>query len=421
MKIHTTQNLGLLSADKYKSHSMYPERSEIAESGYRLGMQSDCVSFRGKKELVRLTKEALEKLKNTAGKENKWYDKILTSGVFDKALDLMGHEVFVQAAISCIICVLLRPLTIMALPNKKDKNDNKYAAAHSISSGLVGLASSLLISVPFSKGVKYAQKNLLVNLDKNILKRMFPNLDLNSIWKDESKGIRKPMGEWLDKAGNEFSNEYKNVMKVAKPKHTSLVSDETLKLLGGSKDDLSNIEAKNLFIKVSEEGLGENFFSLGYIDEEFLKEVFKDLDINSIKKDGKVINPLKWKKTDGTSFANDIKNDLYLSSYRETCESTPLYTGRTRVETKGKKETKYMGYQRNVKDGLGTEVTQEMLDADHANDIKYKLLGWLPDIISRPFVAASTIALLPIILKDVFHLQKTKKAVPVNNTAKAVA
>ena len=411
MNIHTTQNLDFLSASKYNSHLMNADKSE-GKSYQRLRQQSDNVSFKGKKELVKVTKDLLDKLSKAADKEKKWYDKILTSGFFDKALEMMSHEVFVQAAISCIICVLLRPLTIMALPNKKDKNDNKYAASHSVSSGLMGLASSLLISIPFSKGIKYMQQNLLQNLKPEMLKQMFPNLNVESIWKDKAKGIRKPMNEWLDTVGNKFSKEYKNVMKVAKPKPISMVSEETMKTLGGSKNDISKMKAKDLYIKVNEEELGENFFSLGYIDEKFLNEVMPELDINSISKNGERLNPLEWKKMTGESASDILKDNLFVSSYRETCESIPVYTGRTRTTTKGVIETKYMGYQRNVEDGLGTEVSQTMLDADHANDIKFKLLGWLPDIITRPFVAASTIALLPIVLKEVFHMEKTKKPEP---------
>lgn len=417
MNIHTTQNLDFLSANKYNSHSMYADASKGNQSFHRLQQpKNDGVSFKGKKELVKVTKDLLDKLTETAGKEKKWYDKILTSGFFDKALDMMSHEVFVQAAISCIICVLLRPLTIMALPNKKDKNDNIYASAHSVSSGLMGLASSLLISIPFTKGIKYMQKNLIQNLKPEMLKQMFPNLNVESIWKDKTNGVRKPMEEWLDTVGNKFSREYKNVMKTAKPKPISMVSEETMKTLGGSKNDVSKMNPNDLFIKIKEEGMGkdgkpgENFFSLGYIQEKFLKEVLPELDTKTISKDGKRVNPTEWKKENGESAFDLVKDHLHVSSYRETCESVPIYTGKTRTAEKG--EIKYCSYQRNVKDGLGTEINQDMLNKDHANDIKFKLLGWLPDILTRPFVAASTIALIPLVLKEVFHMEKGKKPAP---------
>ena len=127
-----------------------------------------------KRREVKLVKaEVVKQLKNVADKEKKM-DKVLKSDVFNSILDLMSHEVFVQSAISAIICMALRPLTIMALPTKKDKQDNMYASAHSISSGAVGVIGSLLISVPFSKGIKYAQKNYLKDMRPDILARKYP-------------------------------------------------------------------------------------------------------------------------------------------------------------------------------------------------------------------------------------------------------
>ena len=368
----------------------------------------------------------------TAGKEKKWYDSILTGGVFNNVLDLMSHEVFVQAAISALICCLARPLTIMALPSK-DKENNMYASAHSISSGAVGIVSSLAISVPFSKGVKYAQKNLLNNLKEEFLKDMFPHIDLKSI--TDANGIRKPMSEWLDKSGHKFSTETKNVMMVAKPRPIKSLSENTLKTDFGLDIDVNamkgksvsewvdrkgnkiNLRPQDMFVQISEEGMGENYFSLGLADKKFLGETFEKLDINSIDRDGKRINPLEWKNNDGSKFMPDLMDNVYLSSYKETFESMPLYSGAKRTETMGKKQTKYCSYQTNIKDydgakvpeKLGTKITQEMLDADASNTILYKLLIWLPDIVTRPVVAASTIALIPVILKEVFHLEKKKK------------
>ena len=441
MKIHTTQNLN--SFGKMQSTSREPIPTDEIRLNYSERMrkqhlydQQDTyegnVSFKGKKEFIKAGKETAKRIINTAGKEKKWYDKFLTGGVFDKILDLMSHEVFVQAAISAIICGLLRPLAIMALP-AKDKDNNKYASAHSISSGLVGLASSLLIAVPFSKGVKYAQQHLLHKLKENHIKKMFPHVDLNSI--KDANGIRKPMNEWLDIFGNKFSKETKDVMMVAKPKPIQSISEGTLKAdfnLDIDKATMLNkrvsewttrngeklkFRPQDMFVEISEEGMGSNYFSLGLADKNFLGETFKNLDISTIEKEGKRINPLEWKNKDGSNFMPDLLDNVYISSYRETHDAIPLYSGLKRTETMGKKETKYCAYQKNIKDydaakvpeKLGTEITQKMLDADASNTILYKLLIWLPDIVTRPAVATATIALIPAILKNVFHLEKKKK------------
>lgn len=447
MKIHTTQNLNSLG--RIQSTNNVPIPSNELRLNYSERMrkqhlydQQDTyegnVSFKGKKEFIKAGKETAKRIINTAGKEKKWYDKFLTGGVFDKILDLMSHEVFVQAAISAIICGLLRPLAIMALP-AKDKDNNKYASAHSISSGLVGLASSLLIAVPFSKGVKYAQQHLLHKLKENHIKKMFPHVDLNSI--KDANGIRKPMNEWLDIFGNKFSKETKDVMMVAKPRPIETISENTLKTDFGLDIDkaamlgkpVSEWTTKNgeklkfkpqdMFIEIKEEGMGKNYFSLGLADKKFLGETFDKLDIATIEKDGKRINPLEWKNKDGSTFMPDLMDNVYISSYRETHDAIPLYSGIKRTETTGKKETKYCAYQKNIKDydaakvpdKLGTEITQNMLDADASNTILYKLLIWLPDIVTRPAVATATIALIPAILKNVFHLEKKKKPEQIQN------
>jgi hypothetical protein len=196
------------------------------------------------------------------------------------------------------------------------------------------------------------------------------------------------------------------------------------------------LDVNEMFVRVKEEGMGENMFSLGLADKKFLGEVFENLDLATIEREGKRINPLEWKNKDGSQFMPDIMDHIHLSSYRETFEAMPLYSGIKRTVTRGKEmgKEKYCSFQTNicnadatqVPDRLGTEITQDMLDKDFTNDVLYKLLGWMPDILTRPLVASATIALLPKILKNVFHLEKSKKpepapAVQAQQAGKAVA
>ena len=463
MKIHTTQNLKDSAHSTTTNIAMlnslrFPEKkinAHLLEE--RLHTNGDAVTFKGKRDakfVKHVIEKAAEGIKGSGGnkpkgsffdrlkkKMSEWLDKTLNSPNFDKVLDLMGHEVLVQAAISCLICVVLRPLTIIAMAGKKDKNDNLYAASHSMASGVVGLISSLVITTPFSKGIKYANDpKRLMNLSEEILKEMFPHVDLKSIWKDKAKGIRKPMEEWLDVQGNKFSKEIKNALKVARPKHISQVSEETLKSIGVDVDLVAqkgkkfsemvdrsgkklHLDTKDMFIQVAESGMGKkggeakNYFSLEHIDEEFLGNVFKDLNLETIKKDGKRLHPENWKNKDGSRFMPDLLDHVHISSYRETADAIPLYTGRTRIDSLDKGAIKYTAYQANngikdtsrVPDKLGSEIKQEYLNADYVNDVKNKMLGWMPDIVTRPFVASATIMLLPWILKNIFHIEKNKK------------
>ncbi len=455
MKIHTTQNLDPVNTNQpinvMLSTGTRLKRSEnIYNRLNSLAPKEDSVSFRGKKEdVVKLVKKIIEK---AAGKE-KLTDKILDSGFFDGILDMMSHEVFIQAAISFLICAFLRPLTIMSLPTKKSKEDNKYASAHSMSSGFVGLASSCLIAIPFSKGIKYAQKYCIQELDAKALAKRYPWLDLNSIWQDASKKVRKPVSEWLDEFGNVFSSDVKNAMKMAKPMHISQVSPKTVESVFELKldtaknagkpisqwvdsegraivDCLKESKLNNLCLAIQEEGMGgsipkhenTNFFSLLHINDDLLKKVLPNLE-SSVDANGKKLPIGEWTWKQGVNVEDELINlidSLHLSSYRETAESTPIYTGLKRVIEKGnKKIEKYVAYQDNVSkknggvpDKLGSPILQKALDADYITDIENKALGWFPDIISRPIVASSTIALLPMILKNVFHMEKPKKEAP---------
>lgn len=69
-------------------------------------------------------------------------------------------QVVFSALFALFLAGILRPATIMALPGKKkNKDDKKYASAHSIASGVIGLAVSTLIGTPISKAIKRIEMN----------------------------------------------------------------------------------------------------------------------------------------------------------------------------------------------------------------------------------------------------------------------
>lgn len=445
MKIHTTQNLNSLRGLKSTNNDNIPNEeirlnySEQMRKSKLSDMPEDTfenkVSFKGKKEIIKIVQKATDKKKKG--------DKILLSRFFDKALDAMDYETVVQALNAAIICIGLRPLAIMLTPakTKENKKNNLVASVHSMSSGVVSVVTAIIITAPFAKGSKYTKKNQLKNLKANVLKRMYPNLDIKSI---EKNGKRLDVKEWKDIAKNTFHTDFKNPRRVAKPKHITEISEDTLKSIGLDVDlnamkskpvgewvDRSGKQIKpelrDMFIAVKEDGFGENFFSLQHIDKDFLKEVYPELDINTISKDGKRLYVDEWKNVDGSQFKLDM-DKIHISSYKETADSVPLITGRKRFDTKDKTE-KYCAYQTNddaestlrVPEKLGTEIIQDYLNADAANDIKSKLLGWMPDIITRPVMASITIALIPWIMKNVFHLEKVKVPKEADKATQTVA
>ena len=100
MNIHTTQNLISKVRKQSTDNVTIPEiRSNyLAKSRMQnLYDQPDSfkgkVSFKGKKEIV---KKIVDNSRKAADKETRM-DKFLKSRFFDKALDIMNHEVLVQA------------------------------------------------------------------------------------------------------------------------------------------------------------------------------------------------------------------------------------------------------------------------------------------------------------------------------------
>lgn len=81
------------------------------------------------------------------------------------------HNLIFSAGFALILTCILRPASIVALPSKKNQDDQKYAAAQSIASGVIGFALSLLIFKPFqdvSKNLKdLAKTPEKLNLSKN--------------------------------------------------------------------------------------------------------------------------------------------------------------------------------------------------------------------------------------------------------------
>ena len=462
MKIHTTQNLASLAQQQHQLSTnrvsskelrlLNEEPEQLSSDEVKLN-----VSF-GKKapdasKGKALVKETIKKLTNSvkdkAEPEKKGIDKITDKPWFDKMLDLAEYETAVQAAISCVVCIVLRPATIMALPSKKGKQDNMYASAHSMSSGFIGLLTPLFIANPFKNGANYAKKHMMQDMSEEFLSKYFPHLDLKSIYSDSAKKVRKPVKEWLDKTGREFSTEYKDVQKIPTTKQLADVSKETFeKVLGLKNIDFEAqkgksfneivtsdgkklrdvIDAKMLTITVEQEGIKPTHILIRDLDRGFAEQLIKDskgtnsnwakLDINSMyDANGKVKDFREWKqiKEEGETVAKDWILDLDtvgVSSALETADYIPRVSGKIRFDKK-EQVNKFVTYQKNgVEDDLGTAIDEKMIDASNTLEILEKNLTWIPDIVTRPFVAAGTIALIPWMLKNVFHIEKSKKPQP---------
>ena len=454
MKIHaTTQDLNSLvqlnqqttnnvsskgfRLKNYSEQMLMPKLSAESADFY-----SSSISFEGKKpsvkdakKIIKTGKKAVGEIKKEANLKKKRGDKFLTSSLFDKMLLVSKYETGVQAAIAAVICTLLRPATIMALPSKKGKQDNTYASAHSIASGLVGLVATLALTTPFKWGADHVKYNMLKDLKKEALERLFPQLKIESIV--DKAGKRLEVSEWLNKDGKPFCQELKDVMKLPKFTQFADASEQTFnKVLkvdvdwASQKDKSFNdvvlkngeklydkIDMSRLGIIVKEEGMNDAQILLRDLDKDYLANIIKDapkdsnwskLDIESVYDSNKnVVDFRKWKDTNGKVWKLDL-DAAYVSSPYETASYKPRITGHKRYDEKDK-EYKFTTYQKNgdeEKGSLGTAINEKMVASEARNEGHMKLLTWLPDLAFRIPIAATTIALIPWILQKWLQMQQ---------------
>jgi len=471
MKIHTTQNLNSLvqlnqqttnsvsSKDfRLKNYSELVSKQE--QSAESLSMQSSEITFgrnifRRKKTVLKDAEKFIKsktkkvgELKTEGRPEEKRGDKVITSSLFHKLLNVVEFETVVTASVAAVACAA-RAGTIMALPTKKNKEDNRYAASHAGASGIIGFLTAFILTAPFKLGSNYVMKNLKQHLSESTLKRLYPHLEIKSVF--DEKGAAKPIEEWLDRKGNKFIEDMKSSEVLPELRNLADSSVQTLEnvLLNGKQVDWAaqkgksfndvvlkdgkklydEINMSNLGIKVSEKGMGTSQIMLKDFDREYLtnlindakkqKNHWGDLDIKSVYNDkNEVVDFRQWKDVNGKQWQLNL-DEVGVSSPYETADYRPRISGRKRYDKKDK-EYKHVSYQNNGKDGkLGTPIENDMVEIDAANDVLFKLLTWGPDILFRVPVAATTIALIPWVLNNVFNIHKSSaKSKAVKSEAK---
>lgn len=509
MRIHTTQNLNSIRRNQPTDSITIPEeiRLNFLEQTRNSALLDepesvDTVSFKGKspknaenaKKVIDMAKKGLGDIKDKAMPEEKKGDGFLKSSFFNACLKLTFNEPVFQALSAAVICVLLRPLTIMALPAKdakpKDKvevvdktpsdietdklddkietsfvdkdfenketvtfkgnsisfkgqqkersvtkTNNMYAAAQSISSGLAGLVFAAIVSTPTKKGQDYVLKNIHKFLSVDKIKELYPWVNKTALKGSDGKIL--PMAEWKNEVdGLKFISDLKECEKLPEFKKLSEVSKETFKKIlevdidfasqkGKSFNEVKLTDGKNLYdvidfnklgITVKEEGFKDTQILLRDLHEDYLKKLIADskgvnewgkLDINSVYENGTVKDFRSWKDIEGKDWKLDL-DSIGVCSKLETANYRPRFSGEKRFD-EADQEWKFVAHQKNGIDGaLGTKITTDMVKADKDNAVMMKCLTWLPDITFRVPVAVGTIALIPWVLKNVFHLEKVK-------------
>lgn len=91
----------------------------------------------------------------------------LSSRMLDNLLDACNnHTTIVQNLVALVLALGPRPLAIMSLPGKKNKEDKIYASGHSMASGLIGFAFASIIMYPLgiaSKKMKEHDAQLIMD------------------------------------------------------------------------------------------------------------------------------------------------------------------------------------------------------------------------------------------------------------------
>ena len=457
MKIHTTQNLSLYQTN-HQSTNVVPSKEfrflkmkDVPEDTFTRN-----VSF-GKRipfnKIVGPTKEkavkAIKSAKNGKGP---------IDGVTNKFLEVTTkQEVLINAVVSAILAGVARPITLMLISNDKEKKDMAYASAHAISSAVWGFIIPFIFVRPLNNGYQNAWKHMNEFLTAAEIKKRHPQLDLNNPknWKDgkvhefdsigklrniferqekdkKTKKIITIEGCW-DTSGNKMVSGVKDPFKIPLPKNSAELSKAVYNENFDSAGNLKTLEnayfclidesktkalekERTLLDKILNRQAAEpSYFNFNTCTDEVLQEAFADLDLKSVGKQySRNFANAKTKK--GEKFNID-KAFVYISDWRETDKIIPYIEGnvfktlKTALFSRKKVyRTKDVCYQKNGPEhGKGTQITKEMFEADGVNEIHNKIGQWLPDSIIAWPRAMATIAILPYILKNVFHLEKPSK------------
>lgn len=135
-------------------------------------------------------------------------EKLFQNKGFQKALEFAnGQPLVFQATFALLLTCIMRPGAIVLFPGDKNKDDQKYAAAHSIASGIIGFAISTVLFYPFGEAVKKIKnKDALMNKFGHLIKE-------DSILRNPEKA--KNASSFIDRAPDIVGAIPKGILTVA--------------------------------------------------------------------------------------------------------------------------------------------------------------------------------------------------------------
>jgi len=274
-----------------------------------------------------------------------------SSRMLDNLLDACNnHTTIVQNLVALVLALGPRPLAIMSLPGKKNKEDKIYASGHSMASGLIGFGFASVIMYPLGKAAEKVKENDV----KLVLER-------------------------LEKSNN---------VKVLTRRLNKLAQNKNVKP--------EDFEVKNI--------LGD----IKYLDQDFLKQfgTFEEKDgkltkIISVNKEIEI----KKEEVNPTTGKTELKTQkVALEKYHEEYNILNL------TKEKLKEGTKYVG-KKFFDNFIDYDKNGKFIRINKAADFDkvYKCLNMAPDVLVFGILKAMlTVALIPPILKHVFGIEKSK-------------
>ncbi len=150
---------------------------------------------------------------------------IYTNKGVKKLINMAAVKPAVFTALFAIpLTCIMRPAAIMALPSdSKHKDDKKYAAAHSVASGVIGYVFSSLIFGPLGAGMKKISNNLPEYAEK------YPKLAYLKLSKN---GTEKSLS-YMDRAALYFSQAPETILAAPKALVTIALIPPILKYVFG--------------------------------------------------------------------------------------------------------------------------------------------------------------------------------------------
>ena len=340
------------------------------------------VSFSGKLPIKSVT--AANTLEEGEKAAKTLMEKIMNTGAFKWLAGFSGgHNVASASLIALFLAGVLRPPITIALPGKKDLEDKIVAASHSLASATIGFIFSTLITTPIDSGIKHifenscrmkfgdyfelSEQELAEQIRKgNITPEKIAELiksDENYSDKDYIKEFKKYINDKLEK----------DLEEIQKNPNKDKIKDLEAQARAFAQKRINNIEkladmSEEDIIKVLQNSDNKN------LSPEEIAKIVKENDWKILKTRSPKEKPISI-ISDKADIINKLKHDLA-----------------TTTDTVKK-----------------SEILSEMRNYDkwikRIDTGMHNVSEW---VIAVPR-AMLTIALIPPILKYVFHIEKKKE------------